>query len=105
VPEQLLAGLGAGMFFFVAAWLQPKGMGLGDVKFAAVLGLYLGRAVAPAVFAALILGVLVGAVIMARLGTAAGRKTKVPFGPFLAAGALLALFAGEDLMSAYLDRF
>jgi leader peptidase (prepilin peptidase)/N-methyltransferase len=105
VPEQLLAGLGAGAFFFVAAWLQPKGMGLGDVKLAAVLGLYLGRAVAPAVFTALILGVLVGAVIMARVGTAAGRKTKVPFGPFLAAGALLALFAGDELMSAYLDRF
>jgi leader peptidase (prepilin peptidase)/N-methyltransferase len=105
VPEQLIAGLAAGGFFFAAAWLQPKGMGLGDVKLAAVLGLYLGREVAPAIFAALILGVLVGAVIMARVGTAAGRKTKVPFGPFLAAGALLALFAGESLMSAYVDRF
>jgi leader peptidase (prepilin peptidase) / N-methyltransferase len=105
VPEQLVAGLAAGGFFFVAAWLKPKGMGMGDVKLAAVLGLYLGRAVAPAIFAALILGVLVGAAVIARVGAAQGRKTKVPFGPFLALGALVAFFAGEALVDAYLSRF
>jgi leader peptidase (prepilin peptidase)/N-methyltransferase len=105
VPEQLAAGLAAGGFFFVAAWLKPKGMGMGDVKLAGVLGLYLGRAVAPAIFAALILGVLVGAAIIARVGATQGRKTKVPFGPFLALGALVAFFAGDALVDAYLSRF
>jgi leader peptidase (prepilin peptidase)/N-methyltransferase len=105
VPEQLIAGAAAGAFFFVAAWLKPKGMGMGDVKLVTVLGLYLGRAVAPAIFAALILGVVVGAAIIARLGATEGRKTKVPFGPFLAAGALIAFFAGDALVDAYLGRF
>jgi leader peptidase (prepilin peptidase) / N-methyltransferase len=104
VPEQLIAGVAAGGFFFLAAVLHPKGMGMGDVKLAAVLGLYLGRAVAPAIFTALILGVLVGAAIIARHGQA-GRKKAVPFGPFLAAGALVALFAGTSLMDSYLERF
>jgi leader peptidase (prepilin peptidase)/N-methyltransferase len=80
-------------------------MGMGDVKLAGMLGLYLGRAVAPAIFAALILGVVVGAAIIARKGAEEGRKTAVPFGPFLAAGALIALFAGDALVDAYLDRF
>ena len=105
VPEQVLAGLAAGGFFLVSALIYPAGMGLGDVKLAAVMGLYLGRAVAPAIFVALVLGVLVGLVIIARRGRAHGRKVKVPFGPFLAIGSVLALFAGEDVVDAYLDTF
>ncbi|MBI5106806.1 MAG: prepilin peptidase [Solirubrobacterales bacterium] len=105
VPEKLVAGLAAGGFFFVAAVLKPNGMGMGDVKLAGVLGLYLGRAVAPAIFTGLILGVVAGAAIIARLGATAGRKTAVPFGPFLAVGALVALFAGDGLVDSYLDRF
>jgi leader peptidase (prepilin peptidase)/N-methyltransferase len=80
-------------------------MGVGDVKLAGMLGLYLGRAVAPAIFAALILGVVVGAAIIARKGAKEGRKTAVPFGPFLAAGALIAFFVGDALVDAYLNRF
>jgi leader peptidase (prepilin peptidase)/N-methyltransferase len=105
VPEQLIAGAAAGGFFLIAALAYPRGMGMGDVKLAGMLGLYLGRAVAPAIFAALILGVVVGAAIIARKGAEEGRKTAVPFGPFLAAGALIALFAGDALVDAYLDRF
>jgi len=105
VPEQLVAGLGAGGFFLLAALAYPRGMGMGDVKLAAVMGLYLGRAVAPAIFLGLIAGVLVGAAIIARVGAADGRKTAVPFGPFLALGAIAALFAGAPVMDAYLDRF
>jgi len=105
VPEQLIAGAAAGGFFFAAAALYPRGMGMGDVKLAGVLGLYLGRAVAPAIFIGLIAGVLVGAAIIARKGAVEGRKTAVPFGPFLAFGALIALFVGEGLMDSYLERF
>jgi leader peptidase (prepilin peptidase)/N-methyltransferase len=105
VPEQLIAGAAAGGFFLVAALAYPRGMGVGDVKLAGMLGLYLGRAVAPAIFAALILGVVVGAAIIARKGAKEGRKTAVPFGPFLAAGALIAFFVGDALVDAYLNRF
>lgn len=105
VPEQLLAGAGAFAFFFLAAWLYPRGMGMGDVKLAGVLGLCLGRAVVPAIFIALISGVLAGLVVMSRVGTARGRKTAVPFGPFLALGGIVAFFVGDELMDAYLDRF
>jgi len=105
VPEQLICGAAAGGFFFAAAALYPRGMGMGDVKLAGVLGLYLGRAVAPAIFIGLIAGVLVGAAIIARKGAVEGRKTAVPFGPFLALGAVVSLFVGEGLMNGYLERF
>jgi leader peptidase (prepilin peptidase) / N-methyltransferase len=105
LPEALIAGAAAGGFFLLAALAYPRGMGMGDVKLAGVLGLYLGRAVAPSIFIALIAGVLVGAAIVARKGAAEGRKTAVPFGPFLALGGLVALFAGDEIVDAYLSRF
>jgi len=103
--QRLVAAAAAGMFFFVAWYIRPGGMGFGDVKLAAVLGLFLGRAVAVALFTALIAGVLVGAVIMRRRGVAAGRKTAVPFGPFLALGGVVGILAGDELMQLYLDAF
>jgi leader peptidase (prepilin peptidase)/N-methyltransferase len=105
VPEQLVAGAAAGGFFLVAALAYPRGMGMGDVKLAGVLGLCLGRAVGPAILVALAAGVVVGAAIMARDGVAAGRRTAVPFGPFLALGGLVGLFAGDALVDWYLDTF
>jgi leader peptidase (prepilin peptidase)/N-methyltransferase len=105
IPELLIAGAAAGAFFFIAALAYPRGMGMGDVKLAGVLGLYLGRAVAPAVLIALVAGVLVGGVIIARVGAAQGRKTAVPFGPFLALGAVAAVFCGDALVDAYRDHF
>jgi leader peptidase (prepilin peptidase)/N-methyltransferase len=105
VPEQVIAGAAAGGFFLLAAILYPRGMGMGDVKLAAVLGLYLGRAVAPAVLIALIGGVLVGAAIIARKGAREGRRTAVPFGPFLALGGTVALFVGDALVDAYVGTF
>jgi leader peptidase (prepilin peptidase)/N-methyltransferase len=75
------------------------------VKLAGMLGLYLGRAVAPAIFAGLMAGVVVGAAVIARKGAREGRKTAVPFGPFLALGAIFGLFAGDAVVDAYLDRF
>jgi leader peptidase (prepilin peptidase)/N-methyltransferase len=105
LPEALIAGAAAGGFFLIAAILYPRGMGMGDVKLAGMLGLYLGRAVAPAIFIALIAGVVVGAAVIARKGAKEGRKTAVPFGPFLALGGVIGFFAGEDIVNAYLDHF
>jgi leader peptidase (prepilin peptidase)/N-methyltransferase len=103
--QALIAAAGAGGFFLLAAIASPRGMGMGDVKLVAVLGLYLGRAVGPAILIALVLGVVVGAAIIARKGTTAGRKTAVPFGPFLAVGGLIAFFVGDAIVDGYLDRF
>ena len=105
VPEQLIAAAIGGGFFLAAALLKPGGMGMGDVKLVGTLGLLLGRALAPAVFIALIAGVLVSVVIVSRVGVEAGRKTKVPFGVFLAAGALIAAFVGDQIVAEYVDRF
>jgi leader peptidase (prepilin peptidase)/N-methyltransferase len=105
LPEHLIAGAAAGGFLLVTVMLYPRGMGMGDVKLAAVLGLFLGRSVAPAMLAALLGGTLVGAGIMASKGAYAGRKTAVPFGPFLALGALVGLFAGPDIVDWYRHTF
>ncbi len=104
-PERLLAAAAAGGFLLLAAIAYPGGMGIGDVKLAGVMGLFLGRSVAAAIVVALLSGVLVGMVIIARKGARAGRKTAVPFGPFLALGALVAVFAGEQLVSVYANHF
>jgi leader peptidase (prepilin peptidase)/N-methyltransferase len=80
-------------------------MGMGDVKLAGVLGLYLGRGVGLALLVGLVAGVVVGAAIMARVGTREGRKTAVPFGPFLALGGIVAIFAGDAVANAYVDHF
>jgi leader peptidase (prepilin peptidase)/N-methyltransferase len=105
VLEAVIAAVAGGGFFFIAAVLYPRGMGMGDVKLAGMLGLYLGRAVAPAILIALVAGVIVGAAIIVRKGAKEGRKTAVPFGPFLALGGVVAFFAGQDLVDAYLDTF
>src|SRR3954454_16761455 len=104
-PEQLSAGAAAFAFFFAAAFAYRRGMGMGDVKLAGVMGLCLGKAVAPAILIALVAGVLVGGVIIARVGAARGRKTAVPFGPFLALGAVAAIFVGDAMIDWYRDSF
>ena len=105
IVEHLIAGAAAGGFFLLAVLAYPRGMGVGDIKLAAVLGLFLGRAAGPAVFIALVSGTLVGALIMARKGVAEGRKTAVPFGPFLALGGVVALFVGDAMIDWYLGTF
>jgi leader peptidase (prepilin peptidase)/N-methyltransferase len=105
VPEQLIAGAAAGGFLLIFALGYPRGLGMGDVKLAGVMGLYLGRSVGPALFAGLLIGAVVGAGIMARVGVAAGRKAAVPFGPFLAAGGVVGLLAGPSIVHWYLHSF
>jgi len=104
-PERLIAGAAAGGFLLLAALAYPAGMGMGDVKLAAVLGLMLGAAVAPALLVALVAGVLFGVFVMAHQGVVAGRKTAVPFGPFLAMGAVFAVFLGDPVLHAYTTNF
>ena len=103
--ERLIAGAAAGLVLGLPAFISPKGMGMGDAKLVAVLGLYLGAAVAPAFFVAFLVGTAVGIGIIARQGMMKGRKTAVPFGPFLALGGIVGVLAGNELVQAYLSTF
>jgi len=105
VPQQLIAGAAAGGFLLLAALARPGGMGMGDVKLAGMLGLFLGREVAVALLVALLAGTAVGIAIMARRGAGEGRKATIPFGPFLALGGVVALLAGPAIVDWYLATF
>jgi leader peptidase (prepilin peptidase)/N-methyltransferase len=105
IPEHLIAAVAAGGFLLIAAVAYPSGMGMGDVKLAFVMGLFVGREVGVAMLVALVAGSVVGIAIMARKGTQEGRKTAVPFGPFLALGGVVALLAGEPVVDWYLRTF
>lgn len=101
LPERAIAGVAAGGVFFLVALAYPAGMGLGDVKLAAAMGLFLGRAVGPAILAALMVSSAVGLALIARHGAGA-RKMAIPFGPFLALGGIVGLLAGDQLLDLYL---
>ena len=103
-PEWALGALGASLFLFVAALAYPAGMGMGDVKLALLLGAMLGRTVPIAMMIAMIAALVPSVVLVARHGSAA-RKMGIPFGPFLALGGVVALFAGERLLDIYLGLF
>jgi leader peptidase (prepilin peptidase)/N-methyltransferase len=104
LPERGIAAVAAGGLLFAAALAYPRGMGLGDVKLAATMGLFLGRNVGPALLVALLAGSLVGMAMIAREGAAA-RKKAIPFGPFLALGGVVGLLAGDQIVSWYLGIF
>ena len=99
---RVLSCLAAGGFLLAASLARPSGMGMGDVKLTGMMGLYLGTAVAVALFAALIASVLTGVAIATRQGVHAARKTALPFGPYLAFGGVLAAFVGDPIIHAYL---
>jgi leader peptidase (prepilin peptidase) / N-methyltransferase len=101
LPERALAATAAGGLLFLVVLAYPAGMGLGDVKLTATMGLFLGRAVAPALLVALLAGSLVGLALIARHGSQA-RKMAIPFGPFLALGGVVAVLAGDELIDLYL---
>ena len=102
LPERLIAAAAAGGAFALIVFIYPAGMGMGDAKLVAVMGLVLGRSVAPAILVALLAGSAVGVGIMSRRGVGQGRRTAIPFGPFLALGGVVALFAGPAMVNAYL---
>jgi leader peptidase (prepilin peptidase) / N-methyltransferase len=100
--EWALAGFGAAAFLLVAALAYPAGMGMGDVKLALLLGVMLGRVVPVALMIGMVTALLPAIVLFARHGSAA-RKMAIPFGPFLAFGGIVGLFAGDWLLDQYLS--
>ncbi len=104
LPERAIAAAAAGGLLFAAALAYPRGMGLGDVKLAATMGLFLGRNVGPALLVALLAGSLVGLAMIGREGAAA-RKRAIPFGPFLALGGIVGLLVGNEIVDWYLGTF
>jgi leader peptidase (prepilin peptidase)/N-methyltransferase len=104
ILEHLVAGAGAFLFLFVAVLAYPRGMGMGDVKLAGAMGIYLGTSVIPGLLIAFLAGSVVGIVIIAREGAEA-RKKAVPFGIFLALGGIVAVLAGPELIEAYQSGF
>jgi leader peptidase (prepilin peptidase) / N-methyltransferase len=100
-PVWAIGALGASGFFFLAALAYPGGMGMGDVKLALLIGAMLGRTTPVGVMLGLLFGLVPSIVLIARHGAGA-RKLGIPFAPFLAAGAVVSLFAGEHILHAYL---
>jgi len=98
--RSLLGAVFAGGVFLLIFLFYSKGMGLGDVKFVAALGLYIGEpGILAAVFLASILGVIFGGLWLAFYRK--NLKEPLPFGPFLAAGALLVLLCPQQLLELY----
>jgi leader peptidase (prepilin peptidase)/N-methyltransferase len=98
---------GAAMFavYFALCFAYPAGMGFGDVKLSGLLGLYAAWLGWDVWAAGLLLGFFLGgffgvALVLARR---AGRKTAVPFGPFMLLGALVAILTGQQLVQGYLS--
>ena len=103
-PQWIVGSLGASGFLLAAVIAYPKGMGMGDVKLAALMGAALGWYVPVALMAGMIAAMVPSVALLARHGSAA-RKMSIPFGPFLALGSVVALFAGEAVADAYLGLF
>ncbi len=98
----VLGGLGAGLGLFLLVLAYPKGMGMGDVKLALFMGAGLGLSVIVGLFLGFIAGALPAIVLLIRHGREA-RKRAIPLGPFLALGAVIALFAGDAILDWYVS--
>jgi leader peptidase (prepilin peptidase)/N-methyltransferase len=106
LSRALLGGLALLAFYALLAFINPGGMGMGDVKLAGVLGLYLGWLGWGVLLAGAFLAFLLGGVIGLGLVLArrANRKSRIPFGPFMLLGALVAIVWGDWLVDAYAGR-
>jgi leader peptidase (prepilin peptidase)/N-methyltransferase len=100
--EWVAGALGASLFLFLAALAYPKGMGMGDVKLALLLGAMLGRTVPVAMMLGMLAALVPSAILFARHGAAA-RKLAIPLAPFLSLGSVVALFAGDRILDWYLS--
>ena len=103
-PVWAIAALGASLFLFAAVLAYPAGMGMGDVKLALLMGAALGKTVSVAMMAGMLFALVPSVYLFARHGSKA-RKMGIPFGPFLALGSVLALFAGHWLLAQYWATF
>ncbi|CAN5735427.1 MAG: prepilin peptidase [Actinobacteria bacterium] len=101
-PAWVLGGLAAGLALFLLVLAYPKGMGMGDVKLALFMGAGLGLSVVVGLFLGFIAGAAPAIVLLVRHGREA-RKRAIPLGPFLALGAVIALFAGDAILDWYLS--
>jgi len=99
----LLGGVAGAAGFLIVALISPAGMGMGDVKLAGLIGLFLGYLgwgrLVVSFFAAFAIGAVVGIALM--VAGKAGRKTAIPFGPFMALGAVISALAGQTLLDMY----
>jgi leader peptidase (prepilin peptidase)/N-methyltransferase len=103
LERALIGGAAAWAFFLILHLVSPRGMGFGDVRLSFLLGLFLGwldlRHVFLGVFFGFLLGSIVGVVLLALRRR--GRKDHIPFGPFLAAGAVIAVLFGSSILGWY----
>jgi len=102
-----IGGTSLFVVYFLMAFLYPGGMGLGDVKLAGVLGIFLGwlgwGPLAVGAFAPFVLGGLFAIALV--ISKRAGRKSKIPFGPWMLVGAWIGVFAGQPVATWYLELF
>jgi leader peptidase (prepilin peptidase)/N-methyltransferase len=101
LTEHVLAAVIAFAVFLLMVIIYPAGMGLGDVKLALMLGAFLGSAVAPGLFLGFLLSAVLSVAILVRHGRKGG-KVGIPFGPFMAAGAILGLLWGDQIIHWYM---
>jgi leader peptidase (prepilin peptidase) / N-methyltransferase len=101
--KYLAASAGAAVFMFVLAMIWANGMGPGDIKMAAFMGAVLGSGVIIALFTAFFVGAVAGVILMATHKRT--RKDSIPFGPYLAIGAVLGVFVGQTLLHSYLGIY
>ena len=97
----LVSAVGAATFIFVLIMVWPGGMGPGDMKMALFMGAVLGAGVIVGMFAGFLLGSIVGIYLI--VVKKHSRKSRIPFGPFLALGSLVAIFFGEAIIDSYLS--
>ncbi len=99
LPGQIVAGFATGLFLTSFALISRGGLGMGDAKLGVVLGLYLSRYVILAMAAGLAASAIFSVGVLAVKGLSAGRKTKIPLGPFLALGGVVALWLGPHVLN------
>ena len=104
LPERLIAAAAGGGFLLLVALAYPRGMGMGGVKLTAMMGIYLGSSIAPALLIGFGSGSLLGVALILRHGSE-GRRMAVPFGPFLALGGVLGLLVGPAIVDWYTESF
>ena len=103
-PQSAVGAFAASGVLFAVALIAPGGMGMGDVKLALLLGAMLGKTVSVAMLLGMVAAFVPAMFLLVRYGAAA-RKQKLPFGPFLALGGVIALFWGPQLLHHYWSLF